>query len=383
MRNRIIVNTIISLPLFCLFYDNSKAQNFTLDPLFFLPAETRETSGLIFLNDKIITINDSGNDARLFEINPESGELERDLLVENAANEDWEDLTFDQEFIYIADIGNNSGDRLDLKIYRISLLDYFQSTDGNLSADSISFNYQDQNSFEPTQFTNFDAEALIAYDDSLYIFTKNWLDQQTNIYSIPKLPGDYEAKRVGRINAQGLVAGAAYNQAVNEILLVGYNFNNAFLVRLSEFEAYKFDQGKIERLAFDLQGSQQVEAIGAINDTEYFITTEGNAQGDALLLRLVTDFVVGLEESLAEELVVYPNPAFGPVRISLGNKYPLEFVSIYNMMGAHVYTQSVGKDFLTHQVQLDLGHLPHGYYQMRIISGNSEIVRKLVISKSH
>jgi hypothetical protein len=154
-------------------------------------------------------------------------------------------------------------------------------------------------------------------------------------------------------------------------------------LRLYDFEPYKFDQGKIGRVEFSLQGSHQAEAIEATSDTEYFITVEGNDQGDALLLRLSTDFVVGLEDDPGSDLVVYPNPATGPVNISSGNKQPLESVSVYNSMGAHVYTQSITRNFQRNLLHIDLGQLPAGFYQLRIISGDFEIIRKLVISRSN
>jgi hypothetical protein len=383
MKNGTIVKLISILSILLMSSDHLIAQKFTVEPLFFMPEETRETSGLIFLNDKVITLNDSGNDPKLYEIDPQTGELERDLVVANATNGDWEDLTFDKQFIYIADIGNNKGNRLNLKIYRIPLLDYFQRTDGNLFADSINFVYQDQNNFEPTQFTNFDAGALITYEDSLYIFTKNWADLHTNIYSVPKSPGSYEARKVGRINTKGLVAGAVYNQTANEIMLVGYDLNNPFIVRLSEFEPYQFDKAKIDILPFELNGSHQVEAIEAISDTDYFITVEASDQGDALLLRLVTDFVVGLNDIPGENPVLYPNPTTGRINIKIENQQTPKSVSVFNTMGKHMYSRSTGSDFHSNLIQLDLGHLPQGFYQLKINSGNSEILRKLLISKSH
>ena len=38
--------------------------------------------------------------------------------MSNIKNTDWEEISQDKDFIYIGDIGNNSGNRDDLKIYR-------------------------------------------------------------------------------------------------------------------------------------------------------------------------------------------------------------------------------------------------------------------------
>ena len=70
--------------------------------------------------------NDSGDDPRVFSISGE-GELIWPPFVERsswdglpiavAANVDWEDITSDGEFIYIAETGNNGNARRDLGIY--------------------------------------------------------------------------------------------------------------------------------------------------------------------------------------------------------------------------------------------------------------------------
>ena len=126
---------------------------------FDLPDETKETSGLLFLNGKIITHNDSGNNANLFEIDSLSGNLLRTISISNATNIDWEDITEDENHIYIADIGNNNGNRIDLKIYKILKSDFKKST--SVSAEIISFSYEDQTNFDSKpNGSNFDAESI-------------------------------------------------------------------------------------------------------------------------------------------------------------------------------------------------------------------------------
>src|SRR5690606_14700262 len=75
-----------------------------------------ETSGLLFYNNTFITHTDSGGKAELYEVNPTTGAITRTVEITNATNGDWEDIAQDSTHIYIGDIGNNSGDRTDLKI---------------------------------------------------------------------------------------------------------------------------------------------------------------------------------------------------------------------------------------------------------------------------
>ena len=155
-----------------------------------LQESLNETSGLIFINQKLITHNDSGGKPELYEIDSISGEIIRTVVVSNATNVDWEDICNDSTYLYIGDFGN-TGSRTDLKIYRLLISSYLTTANDTVTVDTIQFHYSDQTDFTPAQFsTNFDAEALISFNDSLYIFTKNWGNNWTNIYALPKSPGN-------------------------------------------------------------------------------------------------------------------------------------------------------------------------------------------------
>ena len=89
----------LTLFFFYLFCVKSFGQDFTLTEKFELPNQVEETSGLLYYNNKIISHNDSGNDANLYEIDPENGEITRIVTVANATNIDWEDLGQDDTHI--------------------------------------------------------------------------------------------------------------------------------------------------------------------------------------------------------------------------------------------------------------------------------------------
>ena len=67
----------------------------------------QETSGLIQINGKLITHNDSGGKPVLFEFNSSTGNVTREVVVNGVGSKDWEDICTDDTHIYIADIGNN------------------------------------------------------------------------------------------------------------------------------------------------------------------------------------------------------------------------------------------------------------------------------------
>jgi len=51
-----------------------------------------ETSGLIFLDGRLITHNDSGDGAKLYEIDTLTGDVLRTVFIRNAPHRDWEDI---------------------------------------------------------------------------------------------------------------------------------------------------------------------------------------------------------------------------------------------------------------------------------------------------
>lgn len=196
--------------------------SYSPDFLFNLNSRVKETSGLVFIEGKIWTHNDSGNSPDLYQLDPLSGEILKTVRVRNAKNIDWEDIALDDDYIYIGDFGNNNGDRKDLHILRISLVELLLSD--TVDFDEIHFHYPDQTDFSiRPQNHDFDAEALISYGEHLYVFSKNWVNSQCKIYSMPKEPGTYEANLIGEIPTNGMITGADIHPELGHIALCGYN----------------------------------------------------------------------------------------------------------------------------------------------------------------
>jgi hypothetical protein len=160
-----ISRVLICIPIF-LFSFFSRSQSWKLSD------ELKEISGLEFLNDSIlIAHNDGGNPTELFLLNLK-GEIIKKVSVSNVKNVDWEDITSDDEFIYIGDIGNNLNKRKDLKIYRIEKSDLMEKE--TVNAKSMQISYADQLAFPPDDVhKTFDSECLIAALGDLWIFSKN------------------------------------------------------------------------------------------------------------------------------------------------------------------------------------------------------------------
>lgn len=161
--------------------------NYAPQRLATLPATVRESSGLLLWNGLLWTHNDSGGSPDLYALDPDGATVvQRVVRVRNASNVDWEDITHDGEYGYIGDFGNNNGNRTDLKVYRFLLEELEGDT---VNAEAIMFSYPDQSDFTPRpQNNNFDAEAMIVLDDSLYIFLKTGPTNAPKYMYCPKLP---------------------------------------------------------------------------------------------------------------------------------------------------------------------------------------------------
>ena len=237
-----------------------------------LPAEIKETSGLLFYNDNLITHNDSGNAPLLYEIDRHTGTILRVVRVKNAINSDWEDITQDDDYIYVGDFGNNNGDREDLHVLKISKQAYNSSNE--VDAEQINFRYADQESFLPTTNSDYDAEAIYAKGDYLVILTKQWQQMGTVAYKIPKTPGDYVIAPFDTYQIDGLVTGASYNAFKNELYLVGYSkFLNPFFVSVFGLQADSIFNNEVIKTTLNIEPAQ-VEAVSVVSENEVYLSSE-------------------------------------------------------------------------------------------------------------
>lgn len=237
---------------------------------FKLSNEISENSGLLYFNGKIITHNDSGGKANLYELDTLSGSIIRTVVIANAINVDWEDITQDETHIYIGDIGNNYASRTNLKIYKVLKDDYLKNT--SVTAEIINFSYSDQTSFASSKINNFDAEALIVYNNELVIFSKNRKDNQSKIYTLSKEAGTHVAKHINTINVEGLITGATINTNDNSIVLCGYSEGlSPFLIYLDAINSDFF--AKVDLTSLMGLGNQ-IEGITYMDNHNYSLSRE-------------------------------------------------------------------------------------------------------------
>lgn len=326
-----------------------------------------ETSGLINLNGRLITQLDSGGPAKLYEIDSTSGTISRTVTILQATNVDWEDLCFDDNYIYIGDIGNNAGTRTNLGIYRISRVDYFSTPNDTVTAEFISYEYADQTDFTPAIYsTNFDAEAFLSLGDSLYIFTKNWGNGNTNIYTLPKVPGNYTANLRDSVYVGAWITGATVNPAQDTVVLIGYSIQNSFLFRMTNFGMNNFSAGSTEYINVVPAESYQTEGI-AIDGNHFLLTAEEHSSGAAAVYRVKINSGLGVPSFSSDEAHVVPNPASSV----LSFPEEAEAIQLFDQTGALVLE--------VEEASINVRDLPRGTYLVKYVLHNAQTSERIVL----
>lgn len=227
----------------------------------------KETSGLVFRNNKLYTFNDGGNTSEIFEIDKKTGKILNKIKT-NLKNFDWEAIATDSVNFYIGDFGNNWGTRRDLKVYKYQ-------NDGN--SVEIPFNYPEQNDFsQKPQANNWDAECLILKDGNLHIFTKEWQSNKTTHYKIS--PENQNAAKLEAYNLGYLATDASYFSG--KLYIVGYTKKaEVFLTVFSEDSNGLFFSAKPEKFYLGMATKLgQVEGVAVNNDGIYISAEEFNVK---------------------------------------------------------------------------------------------------------
>ena len=237
-----------------------------------------ETSGLEIIGNQLITINDSGNNPILFYLD-KNGNIVKERKIECCKNNDWESLAVDDEFIYIADFGNNYDTRKNLSIIKIPIAENINESE------IINFSYPEQVKFTTAYSqSQYDAEALISIDDYLIILTKNKLKKITEIYALPKIAGKYEAKKIGSLNTQSIITGGDYDPNTKLLALTGtLIFNEYYILKIENFDLESKKDYKIDMYEIPI-GKTQVEAIKIVDSKTFWITSEDESSSSSARL---------------------------------------------------------------------------------------------------
>lgn len=348
----------------------ASAQIQNIQQKFTLPSSLSESSGLIFFNGHLVSHNDSGNENQLFELDTLTGQITRTITIKNGTNIDWEDITQDDDAIYIGDFGNNNGNRRDLTIYKITK-DHFLSAD-SVNAERIEFAYADQVDFSSRpNNTPWDAEAMISLDaQNLMVFTKDWAEENTKAYAIPKTPGTYQVNPMPTsLPEAGLITGATYQSQQQRLLLSGYlNSLFPFIWVCKPESTDDLFAGTHQRIFITEFSIEQVEAITSVNENRFFISSEsfsiaGVSDDGKVISFELSDSTVSVQDQSAPTIQLYPNPVND---IFYVRGVTIKLIELYDHRSRLVFQSGPQEEYPIHA-------LAPGFYFVKILDADHNL----------
>jgi hypothetical protein len=351
-----------------------------------LVSELDENSGLIFSANSIFSINDGGNSPKIQELSPQ-GNIVRTVHVDSVQNNDWEAVSQSNSQVFIADFGNNGGNRTNLKILKIAKNE-LQNFD-TVQASALHFQYSDQVNFNNiVNQHNFDCEAFFFYQDSLHLFTKGWENLYTKHYVIPLNNQDsVQAQLRDSLFVNGLITDATIDTTTGRILLLGYknngsNFYTSFVYLLFDYNPHHFFSGNKRRIEIgNMLNVSQTEGITFESPSSGFISAE------KITSSLLTvspklfhfDFTSYFENFnlvqmilQSNEIRIYPNPVTESINLTdWSNMQGVEIIDCANQLVLKLIGEEITK-------QIDISHLLQGSYFVKITK-NDEVITIPVI----
>lgn len=214
-----------------------------------------ECSGMVYGDSLLWTLGDSGTKPELYGLDS-NGKCVQVITHPSLQNKDWEALAMDLEKkrFFIGEIGNNGNSRKDLKIYLL---------DSNQQVKVIPLSFALQDAFPPNKkLMNFDAEAMVYTQDSLFLFSKNRGVPLVSWYSLSVDSKGSKLLPVRQIFLKGMVTDAAYDQASGQLVLLAYGklywfkVENQDIVHAKSWLIKKIlFYGQTEAICFDQQGN--------------------------------------------------------------------------------------------------------------------------------
>jgi len=363
----------------CRYNDKNIAPNLSRE----LPDVMSEASGLIFWNNKMWTHNDD-EDINLYAFTENDINNYRAYPLTGAGNVVWEDIDQDDNYIYIADVGN-SGNRRNLMVLRVEKTSLLAGTP---RIDSINFSYATQENFEYQHHnTDYDCAAFIVTKENIYLFTKEWVSENTTVYSLPKIPGNHIAQKITSFNVKGLITGATYLADKNILALCGYSgkggllpHSTSFLYLFYDFKGVDFFSANKRKLTTSLSFCQ-IESIATEDGVRYYVTNEKVQQSalkESAKLQLFDlegilppISATNISETTGNEpLNIYPNPANQYITVETSLETNGKEYHIRDINGRVVQAGCV-------QSVIDVSQLQSGVYIFQI-EGEATIHKKFI-----
>jgi hypothetical protein len=325
----------------------------------FFSKRISESSGLeVGKNLTFWTNNDSGDDAVLYHIDS-NAKILNTVFIKNCKAFDIEELAQDDNFMYVGDFGNNKNARKELVIYKISLKDLYSKD--TVIGEEIHFSYPDQTAFPPEKtMLNFDCEGFFAFNNSLYLFSKNrGVSSYSKLYKLPTQKGTYKAALIDSFNTGSWVTSADVSPDGKSVALMCGSHLNLF----TDIKNDNFFKGKHHRISCT---STQKEALVFRDNHTLCFSDEKNDEFDGAIYELKIENLKSLENQY-KLFSIQPYP---------GDEFIFVYYNgWYSQEGKIVIKDSTGKAIETEAVTFkpnyagrnNIEKLPAGKYTIEFV----------------
>ncbi len=251
-----------------------------------LPKALVESSGLVCVDQQFISFNDSGGPPILYRFD-RKGQIVKQLKL-SVRNEDWEAISSDGEFLYLADIGNNAGQRRSLAIYKVPL--NWSGLKQPYTPEQIKIQLPVSDKVLPYQH-DIDFEALVYQQQSLWLISKSWASQIPARYKLDPKSSLQKLGAAETFTSPGfLVTDAVFDKDLQQWWMVGYSDpHKAIWAYLSSAglqpRIARYDQQMKLLETQALPTSGQVEGVCIDQDKQIWISEEGNKHSPARLIK--------------------------------------------------------------------------------------------------
>ena len=357
-----------------------------------------ETSGLAFINGRLWTHNDSEGEPKIYCIDTTTGHVIGAKVIAGVTNEDWEDMAKDKTHLYIGNFGSTSSN---MQILRIKIEDLENPDIDTLTPRIIKFTYGNsdypESDFSATN-TRFDCEAMIAKDDTIFLFSKNWIDHKTYLYAIPNQANVFHTiTPIDTLQLDYLVCGADYDYSSNTVALVGYTYDvsgsipdsKPYITLLKNFEGNRFFSGSIETREFSALSIKysQTEGIVFRDYSRLWVTNEKYTHRLITIKSKLREFRItnpqivndpDTEPTFPEETdptkingndsndkTFFPNPTNELLNISFNEPYKIDIIDLKGITVYKSHKESIG------HTTINVSFLSQGSYIARLITKDS------------
>ncbi len=320
-----------------------------------LPAQLGESSGLFVPTaNQLWSHGDSGNPNELYLIDS-LGKLKRTVVVRNATNVDWEDVSADSlGNLYVGDFGNNANARRDLTIYKIPNFTTLQRDTAD--AGLIKFSYPDQTAFPPVLSAYlFDCEAMLVFSDSIFLIAKDYhavpYTGVARIYRIPNAIGTHVATFVAQVATDntdkhlGAITGMCISLDRKTVVLTAHRR----LYIAQGFQGRAFWSVNWQKAYINSAGNKEAVAFRDAC-TLYLTDDNGGVPAGNLytidLCQLKTQLTPTAEITPIEgplSINAFPNPSTGfeTINLSLSKTLAAATLDVFDLTGRLIFSQKI------------------------------------------